>query len=198
NFNYASPAAIMDEIASLNPAYAGVSYDRLEEDGLQWPVPDKNHPGTKFLHADKFSRGLGLLQGIEYQPPAEGPDEKYPIMLTTGRMLFHYGTSTRNSKALNTYRPEERAEVNPVDAERIGVEDGGFMKVESRRGKLVTKIRITDRVPAGVIFMTHHYLETPTNELTNGAYDKVTKTYEYKVCGVRISKVDKPVAQSAK
>jgi formate dehydrogenase (NADP+) alpha subunit len=103
-------------------------------------------------------------------------------------MLYHYGTMTRNSKGLNNHVPEELAEVNAEDLAKLGVEDGGTIFMESRRGKLSTKVKVTDRVPPGVIFMTHHFFETPVNELTNGAYDKVTKTYEYKVCAVRISK----------
>lgn len=199
NFHYDHPSEIMDEIASVTPSYAGISYERLEEKGLQWPVPAKDHPGTKFLHEGKFSRGLGAFQSIDFEPPAEMPDEEYPILLTTGRMLFHYGTMTRNSNGLNSYHPEELAELNPADAAKIGVEDGGYMHVESRRGKIVTKVKITDRVPAGVLFMTHHFFETPVNELTNGANDKIAKTYEYKVCGVRISKADGPsLAQGAK
>ncbi len=199
DFHYSDPSEIMDEVASVVPSYAGITYERIEQDGLQWPVPSKDHLGTKFLHEGKFSRGLGLLQEIAYEPPAELPDEEYPILLTTGRMLYHYGTMTRNSRGLNSYVPEELAEVNCEDAAKIGVEDGGYITMESRRGKLVTRIKCSDRVPPGVIFMTHHFFETPVNELTNGAYDKVTKTYEYKVAAVRISKADGPAtAQSAK
>jgi formate dehydrogenase (NADP+) alpha subunit len=187
NFNYADPSEIFDEVASLTSQYAGINYDRLEH-GIQWPCPDKNHPGTKFLHQGQFTSGLGKFQAIEFAPAAELPDEEFPILLTTGRMLYHYGTMTRNSKGLNNHVPEELAEVNAEDLAKLGVEDGGTIFMESRRGKLSTKVKVTDRVPPGVIFMTHHFFETPVNELTNGAYDKVTKTYEYKVCAVRISK----------
>ena len=189
NFNYPSPAAIMAEVASLTPQYAGISHERLGKKGLQWPVPTADHPGTKFLHAEKFSRGKGLFTVVEYQLPAELPDEEYPFLLSTGRKLQHYGVMTRNSQALEAHSPEELAELNPEDARRLGVKDGDKVRVASRRGALETKVRVTERVVPGLIFMTLHYKESPTNVLTNAAYDKVTKTYEYKVCGVKVEKI---------
>jgi len=188
-FTYESPADIMLEVASLVPQYAGVTHGRLENHGLQWPVLSCDHPGTKFLHEGTCTRGKGLFMPIENQEPNESPDEEYPFLLSTGRKLAHYNVMTRNSAALETYSPEELAEINPLDAKRLGVEDGELVHVRSRRGELDTKIVITERVPVGVVFMTLHYLETPTNVLTNGAFDKVTKTYEYKVCGVQITKI---------
>lgn len=187
-FTYESTAEVMQEIASLTPSYAGISHARLGTSGLQWPVPNAEHPGTKFLHEGKFSRGKGLFMSIDDQLPDELPDEEYPFLLSTGRKLSHYNVMTRNSEALETYSPEEYAELNPKDADRLKVEDGGKVKVASRRGELETKVRVTDRVPQGMIFMTLHYKESPTNVLTNGAYDKVTKTYEYKVCGVKVGR----------
>ncbi|AHF06370.1 formate dehydrogenase subunit alpha [Desulfitobacterium metallireducens DSM 15288] len=187
-FTYESTAEVMQEIASLTPSYAGISHARLGQKGLQWPVPNAEHPGTKFLHEGQFSRGKGLFRSIAYQLPDELPDEEYPFLLSTGRKLSHYNIMTRNSEALEAYSPEEYAELNPKDADRLKVEDGGKVKVASRRGELETKVRVTDRVPAGMIFMTLHYKESPTNVLTNGAYDKVTKTYEYKVCGVKVER----------
>lgn len=188
-FNYDSPAEIMKEIASLIPQYAGISFERLGTQGLQWPVPNAEHLGTKFLHEGKFSRGKGIFMPIEYQLPDELPDEEYPFLLSTGRKLSHYGVMTRNSDALESYSPEELAELNPEDAKRLEIENGGRIKVASRRGELETKVKVTDRVPPGMIFMTLHYKESPTNVLTNAAYDKVTKTYEYKVCGVKVNKL---------
>lgn len=187
-FDYASPAEVMKEVASLSPHYAGVSHERLAKESLQWPVPNPEHPGTKFLHADKFTRGKGLFKAIELEYPNEMPDEEYPFLLNSGRKLQHYCVMTRNSQALDAHAPEELAELNPQDAKNLGVEDGGKVKVTSRRGELMTKVKVTDRVPPGMLFMTFHYKETPTNVLTNSAYDKVTKTYEYKVCGVKITK----------
>lgn len=188
-FLYESPAEVMEEIAALTPQFAGISYQRLGQKGLQWPVPHAEHPGTKFLHEGKFSRGKGLFMPIDYQLPDELPDEEYPFLLSTGRKLSHYNISTRFSDSLEEYSPEEYAELNPKDAERLGVLDGKKIKVASRRGELETKVRVTDRVPPGMLFMTLHYKESPTNVLTNGAYDKVTKTYEYKVCGVRVERL---------
>ncbi len=183
---YPSPAEIMLEVASLAPQFAGVTYERLGKKGLQWPVPHAEHPGTKFLHQGKFTRGKGVFTVIEHQLPDELPDEEYPFLLTTGRKLQHYNISTRFSAALDEHAPEELAELNPKDARRLGIQDGEKIKVVSRRGEVVTKVWVTKRVPPGVLFMTLHYRESPTNVLTNGAYDKVTKTYEYKVCGVRV------------
>ncbi|MDN5344037.1 MAG: formate dehydrogenase major subunit [Clostridia bacterium] len=183
---YNSPEQIFAEMAGLTPSYAGMSYERLAGDGLQWPCPAPDHPGTKFLHAGKFPRGKGLLQGIEYQPPAEVTDEEYPILLTTGRMLYHYGVTTRRSAALESYRPEEYAEINPAQAAELGVKTGDKVTVVSRRGRLVTRVQVTDRVPPGIMFMTYHYKESPVNILTNAAFDPVAKTAEYKVAAVRL------------
>lgn len=188
-FLYESTEEVMQEVAALTPQYAGISHPRLGSQGLQWPVPHAEHPGTKFLHEGKFSRGKGLFMPIDYQLPDELPDEEYPFLLSTGRKLSHYNVMTRNSGALEAYSPEEYAELNPKDAERLGIKDGEKVKVASRRGDLETKVWVTDRVPMGMLFMTLHYKESPTNVLTNAAYDKVTKTYEYKVCGVKVERL---------
>jgi len=188
-FDYKSSEEVMQEIAKLTPIFAGITHERLGTQGLQWPVPHAEHPGTKFLHEGKFSRGKGQFVAIENQLPAELPDEEYPLLLSTGRKLSHYNVFTQHSPSLEIHSPEELAEVNPSDAEKLGVEDGEVVKVASRRGELNTKIKVTERVPVGMVFMTLHYFDSPTNVLTNGAYDKVTKTYEYKVCGVKISKI---------
>ena len=190
SFPYQSPAEIMLEVASMAPQYTGVTHKRLGNHGLQWPIPHCDHPGTKFLHEGTCTRGKGLFVSIENQLPAESPDEEYPFLLSTGRKLSHYNVMTRNSAALESYSPEELAEINPKDAKRLGLGEGERIHVRSRRGELNTKIKITGRVPVGMLFMTLHYLESPTNVLTNGAFDKVTKTYEYKVCGVQISKTN--------
>ena len=188
-FNYENPEAVMKEVAALTPQYAGITHERLGNKGLQWPVPTAEHPGTKFLHEGKFSRGKGLFMVIDYKLPDELPDEEYPLLLSSGRKLSHYNVMTRNSKSLESYAPEELAELHPEDAKRLGIEDGEKVKVASRRGELETKVKITDRVLPGMLWMTLHYKESPTNVLTNAAYDPVTKTYEYKVCGVKVSKI---------
>lgn len=189
--SYKHPSEIMDEIASLSPIYAGVSFERIEESGLQWPVPDKNHPGTPYLHdKGKFSCGIARFMPIEHQPPGEEPDTEYPFLLSTGRILYHYNITTPGySKNLTSFRSEEQTMIHPEDAKRLNIQDQEIICVSSRRGKVKTKAWVTDRVPPGVIWMSFHYLDTPTNELTSGNLDKTTKTYEYKVCAVKVEKL---------
>lgn len=188
--NYESPAQIWDEMASLSPSLAGINYARLEtERSLQWPCPSLDHPGTPFLHAGKFTRGLGSFQPSDHIPPGEMPDEEYPFLLSTGRILYHYNVTTPYSKGLHSIWNEEMAEVNPVDAEKLGVITGSKVKVTSRRGEAVTRIKVTDRVLPGVIWMSFHYSATPTNALTSHHLDPITGTGEYKVAAVKIAKV---------
>jgi len=191
-FDYENPVQIMREIADLTPSYGGISYERLEKTGLQWPCPTKEHPGTPFLHKDTFSRGKGKFMPLEYRPPAEMPDEEYPLILTTERSLYHYhtGTMTRKVKGLNKLRPEELVEMNPADATKLGVSDGQPVKVVSRRGEVTAKAKVTQASPPGVVSMTFHFAESPTNRLTNPAFDPVAKTPELKVCAVRVEKSD--------
>jgi formate dehydrogenase alpha subunit len=185
---YESPAEIFEEIRDLTPSYGGMNYDRVDTCGLQWPCPTVDHPGTAFLHQDTFPRGRGRLLGIEYEAAAELTNDEFPILLTTGRMLYHYCISTRQSATLDALVPYELAEINPADAALIGVADGEEIRVTSRRGSILTRVKITDRVAPGVMFMTFHFRESPVNELTNSAYDPLAKTAEYKVCAVRIEK----------
>lgn len=189
--SYSHPSEIMDEMASLSPIYGGVTFDRLEASGLQWPVPDKNHPGTQYLHdKGKFTCGIARFIAIDHQAPGEEPDTEYPFLLSTGRILYHYNITTPGySKTLTDFRSEEQAMIHPDDAKRLGIQNQEIISVSSRRGKVQTKAWITDRVQPGVIWMSFHYLATPTNELTSGNLDKTTKTYEYKVCGVKIEKL---------
>jgi formate dehydrogenase major subunit len=186
--SYASAADIFEEIRTLTPTYAGMTYDRVEACGLQWPCPDLDHPGTPYLHEDVFPRGRGKLKGVEYEAPAELTNEDYPLLLTTGRMLYQYNVSTRKSAVLESFAPQELTEINPSDAADAGVADGERMRVTSRRGSVLTTARITDRVPTGVLFMTFHYWETAVNELTNSAFDPVCKTAEFKVCAIKIER----------
>ena len=188
---YSSPEDIFNEIRTVTPSYAGITYKRLEEGGIAWPCPNEEHPGTPILHIGKFNRGLGKFSSVDFKPPAENPDEKYPLILTTGRSGAHYhtGTMTRRSWGLNLVQPEESLEINPIDAEKLGIHDGDSIKVSSRRGKLVTKANITTRVPEGTTFITFHFTETPGNILTNSAMDPISKTPEYKVCAVKVEKV---------
>jgi len=189
-FDFEYPSQIMEEIASLTPSYGGISYDRLEGDGLQWPCPTEEHPGTPILHTQQFSRGKGQFMPLEYKPPVELPDEEYPLILTTERSLFHYhtGTMTRKVKGLNVIHGEELVEINPGDASALGIADGDMVKVISRRGEVVTKARVTEASPAGVVSMDFHFGESPANILTNPALDPVAKIPELKVCAVRVEK----------
>jgi formate dehydrogenase alpha subunit len=189
-FDFTHPSQIMDEIARFTPSYGGISYRRLEEGGLQWPCPTEEHPGTPILHTELFVRGKGHFMPLEYKPSVELPDDDYPLVLTTGRSLFqfHTGTMSRRVKGLNVFRGEELVEMNPKDASALGIADGDMVKVVSRRGAVVAKARVTDASPAGVVFMTFHFAESPTNQLTNPALDPVAKIPEYKVSAVRIEK----------
>lgn len=188
--SYESAEDIMKEISTLTPSYGGITYERLQGDGLTWPCPDKEHPGTKFLHKDKFARGLGLFHAIEYQPPAEVVDEEFPFWLSTGRVHVHYhtGTMTRVSPTLHAEMPEGSLEMHPQDADKLGVRQGESVKVASRRGEITAKVTVTDRVDEGVVFMPFHFAETCANVLTNPAHDPIAKIPEYKVCAVKVEK----------
>jgi formate dehydrogenase alpha subunit len=190
-FCFDHPSEIMSEVAKLAPSYGGISYKRLEGDGLQWPCPNQEHPGTGYLHKGQFTRGLGKFNVVDYRPSMELPDEEYPFILTTGRVLcqYHTGTMTRKIGDLNILRGEELVEMNPQDALALGVEDGELIEVTSRRGAVRAKARTTEKSPVGVVFMTFHFSETPTNVLTNPALDPVAKIPELKVCAVKLNKI---------
>jgi formate dehydrogenase alpha subunit len=189
-FEYSSPAEIMDEIASVTPIYGGIGYERIEDIGLQWPCPSKEHSGTPYLHKEKFSRGKGKFFGIEFKEAAELPDADYPFILTTGRTIFHYhtGTMTRRTEALNREVPTGYVEINFKDAEKLNIFNGEIVSVKSRRGKIEVKVQATKKVPEGVIFIPFHFAESPANALTNSAFDPVAKIPEYKVCAVKVEK----------
>lgn len=191
NMNYDSPAEIMDEIARVTPVYGGVHYDRLKGEGLQWPCPDRNHQGTRYLHRERFSRGKGRFHPVEYIPPAEHPDSEYPFLLTTGRVLqhFHTGTLTRRANALNILVPECLVEINPKDASRLGVNNGDKVRVASRRGEIVARAKISNRSTEGLVFVPFHFREAPANILTNDALDPYSKIPEYKVAAVKMTKI---------
>lgn len=189
-FDFSHPSEIMDEIVSLTPSYGGVSYDRLEAEGLQWPCPTPEHSGTPILHVGQFSRGLGKFMPLAYRPSAEVPDETYPLVLTTDRSLYHYHTSTMTRKVdgLEALHSQEWLMVNPADAAHLGIADGETVRVSSRRGETTVQVRVTDTCPPGVVSMTFHFAESPANVLTNSALDPVAKTPETKVCAVRIDR----------
>jgi formate dehydrogenase alpha subunit len=190
-FDFSHPSEIMNEIASLTPIYGGISYQRLESGGLQWPCPTPEHPGTTILHSIQFTRGKGRFIPLAYKPPMELPDDEYPLVLTTGRSLFHWhtGTVSRKVAGLNAFMSEGLLEINPEDAQALGINDGEMVKASSRRGEITAKARVTEVSPPGVVFMTFHFAESPANVLTNPAADPVAKIPEYKVCAVRVEKV---------
>jgi len=188
--HYDDAKSIMEEIAKLTPSYGGISYERLErEGGLQWPCPDPAHPGTKFLHKDKFAGGKGKFHPVKYRPPAEEPDEEYPFRLTTGRMLYHYhgGSMTRRSKGLDEICKEGYVEINQQDATSFGINDGDTVVVSSRRGSIKIKAKITDIVAPKEVFIPFHFAESAANVLTNTALDPIAKIPELKICAVNIT-----------
>ncbi len=186
--SYPDAAAIEDEIASLTPSYGGITYDRLERGPLQWPCPDEEHPGTPILHVGKFSRGLGKFHAVEFIEPRELPDENYPYVLSTGRILqhFHTGTMSRRSEVLDCLVSVGAIEISPEDAEKLGIAEGQRVKVSSRRGQIEIEAKIAERVGPGTVFLAFHYREAPANRLTIAALDPVAKIPEFKVCAVKI------------
>jgi predicted molibdopterin-dependent oxidoreductase YjgC len=191
NWSYSNAKDIFEEVRTVTPSYAGITYERLEKELIQWPCPTTEHPGTQFLHKDKFSRGLGLLSAIEYTPPAEEVDPEYPVILTTGRLLehFHTGTMSRNSNILDAIVSEGYVEINPNDASDFNIKDGELVAVSTRRGSIRIKAKVSDRPMANVVFIPFHFAEAAANKLTIDALDPTCKIPEFKVCACKIEKV---------
>jgi formate dehydrogenase alpha subunit len=190
-FDYSHPFDIMEEIRDLTPSYGGIGYQRLENGGLQWPCPIDDHPGTPILHTNIFVRGKGRFIPLKYIPPGEMPDENYPLILTTGRSLYHFhtGTMTRKVAGLNTMEPEGVVEISPEDASQLGIDQGDKVKISSRRGEVITKAKVTKALPSGLVFMTFHFAESAANILTNPKLDPVSKIPELKVSAVKVEKL---------
>lgn len=189
SWNFNSAEEIMAEVAALAPSYAGVTYDRLDKgDRLQWPVKSLDHPGTPILHIGTFTRGLGLFSVTEHIPPAELPDNEYPVLLTTGRVLYHWhgGEMTRRAKGLMEVYGKSLVEVNPEDAAKLGINGNKRIRVTSRRGVIEAQAWVTGRVPSGMIYANFHFPEVPINELTLAALDPICKIPEFKVCAVKV------------
>lgn len=189
--NYSHPSEIMDEIAQLTPIYGGISYGRLDPFGLQWPCPSKDHAGTIYLHKDKFTKGKGTFMPCAYKAADELPDDEYNLVLSTGRIYWHWhtGTMTRRTSTLDREVPVGYVEINPEDAEKLKVKKGNLVRVSSRRGQIETKVLVTDKVKKGTVFIPFHFREAAANVLTNPAVDPVAKIPEYKVCAVKIEKL---------
>ncbi len=191
-WDYDSTSAVMDEIAALTPQYAGISHARLENgERLQWPVKDKDHPGTPILHVGQFARGKGKFMPIEHIPPAESPDDEYPFIMSTGRVLYHWhgGQMTRRVEGIMKVYGESLVEVNPDDAEKLGLNGENRIRLTSRHGSIETKAWVTDRVPPGMVYANFHFPNASANELTHASLDPVAKIPEYKVTAVKVEKV---------
>ncbi len=191
-WDYANTAEIMNEIAALTPSYAGVTHERLDRgERLQWPVKSLDHAGMPILHIGAFPRGKGKFAPIEHIPPAERPDDDYPMILNTGRVLYHWhgGEMTRRAKGLMEVYSHSLVELNPDDATRLGLNGKRRVRITSRRGAIEAEASITERVPPGMVFANFHFPEANANELTIAALDPVAKIPEYKVCAVRVERV---------
>ena len=190
-FDFGNPYQIMEEISRLTPSYGGITYERLGDGGIHWPCPTKDHPGTPILHTERFTRGKGRFIPLEYRPPAELPDDEYPLLLTTERSRYHFhtGTMTRKVRGLTALEGEGVVEINPKDASPLGISDGEMLKVVSRRGAVMARAKVTEVTPLKVVTMNFHFVESPTNQLTNPALDPVAKIPEFKVCAVRVEKI---------
>lgn len=185
---YNSAEEIFEEVRSLLPQYAGITYSRLEREGLQWPVPNEDHPGTPVLHTEKFTRGRGLFIPEDYMPPVEKTDAEYPMLFTTGRDLARYNFSSMTGKTpeIDVISPEAFAEVNPADAKRLGIKEGNWIRMTSRRGSVEMRATVTDRSQEGTIFTTYNHLESLVNMLTLDALDRLSRTPEYKLCAIKV------------
>ena len=188
--NYSHPSEIMDEIASLVPSYAGISYPRIEDQGIQWPCPTKEHPGTTTLYTESFARPGGRAQFmvLDHLGSGEVPDDQYPLVLITGRVREHYnnGSQTRHAIGLNEIVPEELVEISRTDAKVLEIKDRDWVKVSSRRGEVKVRARITDRSQVGNVFMSFHHEDTLTNILTSPHRCRISATPEYKSCAVKV------------
>jgi formate dehydrogenase major subunit len=192
DLGFSSSVAIYEDMRKTATSYAGITYERIEEEGLQWPCPTLEHPGTAFLHKNgNFSRGKGLFSKTDWVPPAELPDAEYPLALSTGRRLWHYhtATQTRNSVGLENLFPEELLEIHPQDALKLGIKSGDLVKAKSRRGEIVLKAWVTERSAPGLCWTSFHFEEACANVVTNDVFDPVTETAEYKACSIRVEKV---------
>ena len=188
-WEYASPSDIMSEINALTPSYGGITHARIEAgERLQWPCPSADHPGTPILHTKQFTRGKGKFMPIDHVPPAEKPDDDYPMLLSTGRVLYHWhgGQMTRRAKGLMEIYGEALIEVNPDDAEKLGLNGKNIVRVTSRRGFIEAQAWVTDRVPPGMVYANFHFPNASANELTHASLDPVAKIPEYKIVAVKV------------
>lgn len=189
SMSYDSSEDIFNEIATVTPSYAGISYERIEQQGIHWPCPTPEHPGTPILHAGQFTRGKGLFHALEWVAPAEQTDDEYPVHLTTGRVLyqFHTGTMTMKSDGLNERAPEAFVEISRQDAETYKLTDGAMVNIDSRRGSISARVKISKKAVDGTVFIPFHFAQAAANKLTHAALDPISGIPEYKVCAVKLS-----------
>jgi len=188
--NYENARQIMEEISKLTPSYGGITYDRIAYEGIHWPAPTAEHPGTPVLHREQFTKGKGTFHAIDYIPPAESADAEYPMYLTTGRLLYQYhtGTMTMKSDGLNEIAPQCFVEISLRDARKYDMQDGAAVNIESRRGTIRAVIKVSRKAVSGTVFIPFHYAAAAANRLTNAALDPISGIPEYKVCAVKLSK----------
>ncbi len=187
---YENAEQIMAEIAKVTPSYGGITYDRIAYEGIHWPAPTAEHPGTPVLHREQFAKGKGTFHAIDYIPPAETADDEYPMHLTTGRLLYQYhtGTMTMKTDGLNEIAPECFVEISPQDARNYEVQDGDAVEIASRRGTIRAVIKVSKMAVTGTVFIPFHFAKAAANRLTNGALDPISGIPEYKVCAVKLNK----------
>jgi predicted molibdopterin-dependent oxidoreductase YjgC len=173
---------------TLTPDFQGITYERLErEGGVHWPCPSPEHPGTPYLFSDEFRRGRGRFYSLEVHTSSELPDDEYPFILSTGRVLYHWhgGTMSRNSK-LDEVWPEPTLEMHPDDAQDLGLATGDWVRVSSRRGEIQLRLLVTGRSPQGVVFLPFHFVEAAANLLTLDRVDPRAKIPDYKMSAVKV------------
>lgn len=192
-FAWETSEDVFNEMTKVTPQYHGITYEKLEKEGIQWPCPTLEHPGTKILHVETFAGmpdGKAKLEAIEHRPPAEVIDSEYPIWLTTGATIWHWpsGSMTRRCDQLDKDCPTAWLEMTPADAAKYNIKDGEKVILYSRRGEVEVAARITPDIKEGVFFMPFHFTEARANLVTNTAYDPVSRTPEFKVCAVNVRK----------
>jgi formate dehydrogenase major subunit len=190
-FAFEDPEAVFEELREVAPIYAGITYDRIGESGIQWPVESEDDEGTQYLHKEEFPTedGLGKIRGVSHQPPAEVEDEEYPLVLTTGRIEEHYNTGEMSRRSENLMRQTDHnfIDIHPADAEARGIEDGDMVQLRTRRGEIDVTASVTEATKEGVVWTTPHFEDSPTNRVTNDAMDPVAKIPEFKVAAATIT-----------
>ncbi|MGE3636748.1 MAG: molybdopterin oxidoreductase family protein, partial [Sandaracinaceae bacterium] len=199
DWHYDTAAEVYAELARHAPKFAGMSHERIEHGGLQWPCPTPDHPGTKYLHEGGVLRGKGLFQAVEYRPSKEAPDVEYPLVLSTGRTLYHYNaaTQTRRETGLHTKQSSAFIEMHPRDAKMRGIETGELVEVTTRRGKVRCRAIVSRQVKKGCIWMPLHFPDARANLLTIDEGDPITGTAEYKVCAAEVHKIADDASRTA-